>query len=161
MSKQTELLNWLMTCPRLSSLWNISAEEMDGANVISPVGSSTRRTISDRKDIAGWYEADIRPSPSVYEEYQINCYRYFTNNDNDFNTLKIEEVEEIIEWINEQDELQNFPQLTGKKVVAVETFPFVPQIRGVDADTGLICYYITLRITYVNPAKGRFVEWQT
>lgn len=160
MSKQTEITKWLMNCPQLSSVWNISAEEIDGANVIMPAGTSTKRSISDKIDITGFYTADIIPLPSVYEEYQINCYKNFANNDNDYNILQYDEVEAIIDWINEQDEQMNFPEITGKKVVAVETLPFIPQIRGVDPETGLICYYITLRITYVNIAQGRSVSWQ-
>lgn len=160
MSKQEELTSWLMDCPQLSTLWNISAEERDGANVIFPVGTSQKRNIIDRIDITGTYEVDIKPLPSVYEEYQINCYKDLVNNENGYNIMKLEEVESVIQWIDEQDEIQNFPNISGKKIIAVETFPFIPQIRGVDPDTGMICYYITLRITYVNTSKGRSAEWQ-
>lgn len=160
LSKQQEIAEWLMNCPQFATLWNISAEAVDGANVILPFGTSSRRNILEKTDVAGWYEGEFRPLPSVYEEYQINCYKSFTNNDNIFNILKLDEVELAVDWIIEQDELQNFPQISNKKVIAVEPFPFIPQIRGVDPETGLICYYITLRITYLNPAKGRVVTWQ-
>lgn len=149
-----------MQCPLLQTLWNISAEEQDGANVILPTGTSNRRNINDRIGVDGWYECEIQPLPNVYEEYQINCYKTVVANDNEFNTLNFEDVEKVIEWVAEQDELGNFPELNNKKVIAVDCFPFIPQIRGVDPDTGLICYYITLRITYVNTAKGRAFEWQ-
>jgi hypothetical protein len=159
MSKQKAITEWLMQCPMLSNVWNISAEEQDGANVVVPVGASEMRQINDRVDACGCYEAEIVPFPSVYEEYQINCFRTIVANDNDFNTLKFDEVEEVINWIISKDENGDFPQI-GKTVVAVDCYPFIPQVRGVDPDTGLICYYITLRITYVNTAKGRCVEWQ-
>ena len=147
-----------MQCPQLSSLWNISAYEQDGANVIMPTGTSYRRNITEGIGVDGWYEATLTPLPSIYEEYQINCYKTIVNNDNDFNTLNFEDVEKVIDWITEQDEKQNFPQISGRKIIAVECFPFIPQIRGVDPDTGLICYYVTVRITYVNPAKSRLIE---
>ena len=159
MSKQKAITEWLKQCPLLSSLWNISAYEQDGANVILPTGTSYRRNITDRLGVDGSYEADIIPLPSVYEEYQINCYRTIYENDNDFNALNYEDVEKVIEWITEQDERGNFPQINGKNIVAVECFPFIPQIRGVDPDTKLICYYVTIRITYINTAKGRSFEW--
>lgn len=158
MSKQKAITEWLMQCPSLQSVWNISAEEQDGANVIVPASTSYRRELNDRMNVDGSYEADIIPSASVYEEYQINCYRTVIGNDNEFNALKFDEVEAVIEWITEQDETGNFPDI-NKTMVAVECFPFIPQIRGVDPDTGLICYYITLRLTYVNNIKGRSVEW--
>ena len=74
MSKQTNITEWLMDCPQLASLHNITAEEQDGANIIFPIGSSIRRSISDTVDVTGGYEADILPA-NVYEEYQINCYK--------------------------------------------------------------------------------------
>jgi len=160
MSKQTIITEWLMNCPQLASLYNISAQEQDGANVIFPVGTSRRRDITDVIDVTGCYSADIAPTASVYEEYQINCYKYLADSDNTYNVMRTEEVEAVIDWINNQDEIQNFPDIEGKKVVAVETFPFIPQIRFAEPETGLICYYITLRITYVNTAKGRAVLWQ-
>ena len=159
MSKQKAIIDWLKQCPLLESLWNISATEQDGANVILPTSTSYRRNLTDRVDAAGYYEYEITPLPSVYEEYQINCYRTIVANDNEFNSLTFEDVEKVIEWIIEQDEIGNFPDI-NKKIVAVECFPFIPQIRGVDPDTGLICYYVTLRITYCNTAKSRTDEWQ-
>lgn len=161
MSKQKALTQWLKRCPILNELWNISAYEQDGANVIIPTGTSYRRRFENEiMDVCGSYEADVVPMPSVYEEYQINCYRTIFENDNDFNTLKYEDVEKVIEWITEQDESGNFPQIENRKVIAVECFPFIPQIRGIDPDTKLICYYVTLRITYVNTAKKRAIECQ-
>ena len=160
MSKQTTLTEWLKKCPLLESLWNISAYEQDGANVIIPAGTSYKRNLNDFINIYGDYEAEITPLPSIYEEYQINCYRTIVENDNDFNTLTYDDAAKVIEWIAEQDENERFPQIEDEKIVAVECFPFIPQVRGVDSDTGLVCYYITLRITYVNKAKGRSFIWQ-
>ena len=81
-------------------------------------------------------------------------------NDNDFNALTFEQVEKVIEWITQQDEKEKFPKIENKVIVSVECFPFIPQVRGVDPDTGLICYYVTLRITYINDSKRRSFEWQ-
>lgn len=159
MNKPENLTKWLMECPQLAQLYNITAEERDGANIIFPVGSSTRRTLTDDVDITGCYCADIQPNASVYEEYQINCYKSVVNSENDWNILKFGEVEKIIEWIGEQDEKQNFPDI-GEKIVMIDTYPFVPQTRFIDPESGIACYYITLRITYVNKAKGRSLEWQ-
>lgn len=160
MSRQENLTNWLAQCPSLATLWNISAEPQDGANVIFPTGSSRKRNISDGVDVTGWYQSEIQPLPSVYEDYQINCYKRVFGNENEWNIMKLEEVENVIAWIEKQDEAQNFPDI-GESVVSVETFPFVPQIRGIDPNTGMVCYYITLRVTYVNMAKGRSFECQT
>lgn len=160
MSKTEAITKWLMQCPELSALWNISAEIADGTNVLLPGGTSERRYINDNLDVLGGYEADIRPLPSVYEDFQVNCYKGFVNNNNGYNIMNFEDVERVIEWVQKQDEKQNFPQIEGKTIVSADVYPFQPQIRGVDPDTQLTCYYFTLRIRYVNMAKGRSVEWQ-
>lgn len=158
-SKYDDIFNYLSGCPQLSHLWNIQAEEVNGANVILPLGTSQRRTISEFIDNIGAYNADIKPTPSVYEEYQINCYRDVASNDNTFNALTLDDVQAICDWIVEQDENGNLPRISGKQVVGIEPYPFNPQIRGIDPESRLICYFITVRITYVNTARARLVEY--
>ena len=139
--------------------WSIYAEERNGANVILPQGTSSRRTISEYVDTTGCYNADIRPLPSVYEDYHINRYREVSPNENALNALTLDDVQAICDWIVEQDETGNLPNITGKQVVSIEPNPFIPQIRGIDPDKGTICYFITVRITYVNTALSRSVEY--
>ena len=160
MGKTADLTSWLLKCPTLAAVWNISAEMADGVNVVLPAGSSERRTTSSMIDVTGCYDCDIKPMASVYETFQINCYRQFAENENDFNVLKYEEVESVINWIIAQDEAQNLPEFGGEKVVAVDCIPFQPQIRGVEPTSKLVCYYITIRVTYVNKARGRSLSWQ-
>lgn len=158
MSKFQEIADWLSGCPQLATLWNISAEPVNGTNVILPFGTSQRRSINDYQDVTGAYNATLKPLPSVYEEYQINCYREFAENQNELNALSAYDVQAICDWIIEQDEKGNLPKLTGKTVIAAEPYPFIPQIRGVDPENKLIVYYLTLRITYINTARRRSVQ---
>ena len=160
MGKTADLTSWLLKCPTLAAVWNISAEMADGVNVVLPAGSSERRTTSSKIDVTNCYECDIAPLPTIYETFQINCYRQFAENENDFNVLKYEEVESVIQWIMAQDEAQKFPEFDGEKVIAVDCIPFQPQIRGVEPTSRLICYYVTLRVSYVNMAQGRSISWQ-
>ena len=48
----------------------------------------------------------------------------------------------------------------AKKVIAVECYPFVPQIRFVDELRNIIGYFITIRIRYVNTAKRKHIEYE-
>ena len=159
MSKYDEIFDYLRQCPQLNSLWSIYAEQIGGANVILPNGTSTRRTMTEFIDNIGCYNADIIPSPSVYEEYQINCYRDVAPNEESLNAMNLDDVQAVCDWLVEQDENGNLPTISGKQVVSIEPFPFNPQIRGIDPDKGTICYFITVRITYVNTAQARSVEF--
>jgi len=157
--KYNDIFKWLLQCPQLSELWQIYATMKDGANVILPFGTSERRRLTDYIDNVGGYNAEIKPTASVYEEYQINCYRDVVADENDYNVLKIEDVQAICDWIIEQDESGNLPEIEGVKVVAVEPHPFNPQIRFIDPESNIIGYYFTLRVYYVNTAKARDVEY--
>ena len=159
MSKYTEIFNYLKQCPQLYQLWSIYAHEQSGANVILPFGTSQRRTLTDSIDTIGCYTGEIKPLASVYEEYQINCYRDVQPNADEFNFMTLEDVQAVCNWINEQDENGNLPEITDKQVISIETYPFNPQIRYIDPDKNIIAYFITVRITYVNTAQARTVEF--
>ncbi len=159
MSKYSEIFDWLKTCPVLRSRLSFaSAEENDGDNVVLPFGTSARRNLVDYIDVDGMYCGDITPLPSVYEEYQIQCYRYINPEQDTANIMTLDEVQQVCDWVIEQDEAGNLPVITGKQVVSVEPFPFNPQVAGRDVETGLWKWYFTLRITYQNAAKGRCVD---
>ena len=115
--------------------------------------------MTDEKiDTIDCYSAEIKPALSVYEDYHINCYRDVTPNNNDLNAMSLEDVQAVCDWIIEQDENENLPDISGKQVISIEPFPFNPQVRGIDPEKGTICYFITVRITYRNTAKPRSVE---
>lgn len=158
MSKYQAILDWLKTCPAFGErLYFAGAEENDGDNVIIPFGTSARVVLNDYWDADGYYCGSITPLPSAYEEYQVQCFRYIGAEENRLNILTLDEVQYVCDWIIEQGEKGNFPEI-GKRVVSVEPFPFNPQAAGRDVETGLWKWFFTLRITYQNTAKGRCVD---
>lgn len=159
MSKYREIFDWLKTCPTFYSRLSFASADMnDGDNVVLPFGTSARRSLDDFIDTDGYYNGEIKPLPSVYEEYQVQCFRYINPEQDDLNIMTLDEVQAVCDWVCEQDEIGNFPDITGKKVVAVEPFPFNPQTVGRDTETGLWKWVFTLRVTYQNTAKGRSVD---
>ena len=64
--------------------------------------------------------------------------------------LELQEVQEICDWITEQDDIGNLPKITGRKVVSIECNPYVPQIRYVNPEENTVGYFITVRFRYVN-----------
>jgi hypothetical protein len=155
----TKIFEWLRTCPLLSDLWSIAAQDDYGTKVVLPQGSSEKMYISEHLDVNGDYECEKIPLASLFEDYQINCYEFFSTTDDkaparNYNVLRYEEVKKVCEWIEEQDETGFFPDI-GENVVSVEVIPFVPQIRFADPSDNTIAYFITLRVRYVNRNAGR------
>ena len=163
MSKISEIFDYMRTCPELTDLWSIGATEDVGVKVVLPQGASPKVRYDEFEDSTGMYNCDIIPYDSVYEDYQINCYQHLDANDRNaprynVNVLSFDEVQSICDWIEEQNDKENFPKISGKKVIAVECYPFVPQIRFVDELRNIIGYFITIRIRYVNTAKWKHIQ---
>lgn len=157
------LFNYFRQCPYLQNLMSIVGESEQGNQIILPNGSGEKYQNNEKIDSLGDYSNDRIPYPSVYEDFQINCYEWYDVKDTNppqynENVLTYEEVCGICEWIEQQDDDKNFPDV-GEDVISIECYPFVPQIQYVDPDTNTVGYYITVRIRYVNKAKRKFIEY--
>ena len=166
MSKITEIFNYMRTCPQLTDLWSIAATEDVGVRVVLPQGGSQKRQYDESIDALGDYNCEIIPFPSYYEDYHINCYQAYDAKDNsvpedNINILSLDEVQRICDWIEEQDDNNNFPDITGEKVVSIECNPSVPQIRFINPQDNTVCYFITVRIRFVNKAKRKSITYES
>lgn len=164
MNKYASLFEYFRQCPELKDLWSIAATEKRDIRVILPQGASPSVQYQEQMDTLGNYECVIEPYPSVYEDYQINCYEWYDVNDDSApikneNVLALEQVQSICEWVKEQNEANNFPDI-GEKIVSIECNPFVPQIRYVNPEENTVGYFITVRIRYVNRTARKTVEYE-
>ena len=103
------------------------------------------------------------PYPSVYEDFQINCYEWYDVNDDSAptkneNVLTLEQVTSICDWIKAQNDAGMFPEI-NEKIISIECNPFVPQIRYVNPEENTVGYFITVRLSYVNRAQRKTVEY--
>ena len=164
MDKYAVLFNYFRECPYLKNLMSIASLQAEGNTVILPQGASPIVQYQEKFDVNGYYECTIEPYPSVYEDFQINCYRYYDVNDtnpplHNGNILTYEEVVGVCDWVKAQNEANNFPDI-GEMVVSIETNPFVPQVRYVDEKNNIVCYFITVRLRYVNRTPRKTVEYE-
>lgn len=164
MDKYVKLFEYFRQCPKLTNLMSIAATAEKDNTVIFPQGSSTSYNYQEWNDVTGIYCCEKTPMPSVYEDFQINCYEWYDVKDTsrpeyNSNVLTYQDVCDICNWVEQQDEKGNYPDI-GEQIVSIECVPFVPQIRYVDADTNTVGYFITVRIRYVNRRKGKAIEYE-
>ncbi len=164
MGKYAKIFEYFRKCPELKDLWSIAATEERYVRVILPQGASPAVQYQEYKDQYGGYNCDIVPYLSIYEDFQINCYDWYDVNDDNKpsqngNVLTLEQVKKICDWVKEQNDKNNFPDI-DEKVVSIECNPFVPQIRYIDPQEGTIGYFITVRLRYVNKAKRKTVYYE-
>lgn len=163
LKKYVKIFEYFRQCPQLSNLWSIAAVEDIGKKVILPQGASQRFSYREKIDVNGDYHCDIIPIPSVYEDFQINCYEWYDAKDGNEparneNVLSLEEVESVCRWVEEMNDSKDFPDF-GENVVSIECIPAVPQIRYVNPDENTVGYFITVRIRYINRAERKHI-WQ-
>ena len=162
--KYAVLFEYFRQCPYLKNLMSIASENEQGNTVILPQGASQVVQYQEQFDALGDYQCTIEPFPSVYEDFQINCYEWYDVNDtnpptSNVNVLTYQDVVNVCEWVRAQNEANNFPQI-NEKIISIECNPFVPQIRYVDPDTNTVGYFITVRIRYVNRTPRKTVEYE-
>lgn len=164
MSEIAELFEFMRTCPQLENLYSIAGTEEIGARIILPQGSSQTYRYLEQIDVLHGYQCDMVPFESVFVDYQINCFQAYDPKDTtepeyNANVLNYDEVQSVCDWVRAQNEARNLPEITGRKVVSIECLPFVPQIRYVNADEGIVAYFVTVRLRYVNDAAQIYVEY--
>ena len=165
MDKYAALFEYFRKCPYLKNLMSIAGGSEQGNTVILPQGASPAVQYQEQFNVNGGYECIIEPYPSVYEDFQVNCYEWYDAKDTNppkfnENVLTYQDVCRGCDWIEAQNEAENFPEI-GEKIVSIECNPFVPQIRYVDPDTNTVGYFITVRIRYVNRKQRKLVEYGT
>lgn len=164
MNKYAKIFEYFRQCPELADLWSIAATEDIGKRVILPQGASSAVQYQESIDTIGNYNCEVVPYPSVYEDYQINCYEWYDVRDNSApekneNVLSLEAVENICKWIGEQNDKRNFPEI-GEKVVSIECIPSVPQVRYVNPEENTVGYFITVRLRFVNRAERKTIVYE-
>lgn len=165
MSKTTGIITFMRSCPELSNLWAFATTEELGTSVIISRGSSDIfRMENELIDVCGNYSGDVVPYESIYEDFQILCYKPLDPNDNssprnNINVLSFEEVENVCDWVREQNRNNNFP-IIGEKVISIESLSTLPLNWGVNLTEGIIAYSITIRIRYVNPEQRKSIEYE-
>lgn len=163
-NKYETLFEYFRECPYLEKLMSIAGESKQGNTIILPQGASPAVQYQEQLDVNGFYNCTIEPYPSVYEDFQINCYEWYDTKDNNppfanENLLTYQEVCGVCDWVKAQNEANKFPDI-GEMIVSIECNPFVPQIRYTDPDTNTVCYFITVRLRYVNRTPRKTVEYE-
>ena len=109
MTKYAKLFEYFRKCPYLKNLMSIATDSDRGKTVILPQGASPVVQYQEAVDVNGGYECVIEPYPSIYEDFQINCFELYDAKDNsppqfNENVLTYEDVCGVCDWVKEQNE---------------------------------------------------------
>ena len=151
----TAIIEYLQTCPYLQNLkvyFNF-AQATDNIKQLVTVATSTNTVksyIDGSKD---------RTYSITIIDYRSVAYQPLVNAQGDYPNENVEEfldVQGIIEWVSEQNDLRNFPNFGNDYVVEeVSTTTDIPNLNGVDTSIQptLAKYSVTIQVKYLDKTK--------
>lgn len=156
MDKNEAMIKFLLTCPTIQAnplFFNFASEE-DGSNHFITETDSKKRTYVDG---------------SVLKQYTFTIASYYAVSHNaiiddvesasilaDENIENMAKVQEILDWIEEQADSQNYPDF-GEKCVVDDMSPLTsdPDLDGIDTSVNppIARYSIGVRVMYLDKSK--------
>lgn len=133
-----KVIQWLSTCPNVDWLFALFGEVSDGAQHLTRLSDNTIQKYIDG-------------GSKKYSDFILNCFNsvsyFWQPPENSENLTEYDNAQEICDWIETQNENNNFPDLENCTVYSVVPIPTNPQIAGVD-ENQLVKYAVGFRITY-------------
>jgi hypothetical protein len=152
MDKNQSMIEFLQTCPAIKNnplFFNFGSIE-DNAYLAN--------TKSDDKSL---HKPFIDGSVERRYTFSIDSFKSVAHNPvvqgySDENLTELEEVQKVLDWITEQDELQNFPDFGNDCTVEkMSTLTTKPELVGVDTSSNppIAVYRISIQIDYIDNSK--------
>ena len=153
MSRFEQIYWWLKNCPELANLWAVSATLQDYTKVVLLAGSDSEYNEASSEQMRGSVHFVSSPKGAVYEDYMIYAYAEYADEQDDFNIERINDVQAAMDWILEQTDKGNKPEIDGETVITVMRMARTPVMQGEDSENRIIRYFIPIRIYYKGKAK--------
>lgn len=154
MDKNKAMIAYLQQCPAVQSnptYFNF-AEAEDNTKQLVPLGNdkSVARPYIDGS-VLRKYTLTIVDYRSVVYQALVNATGYPNEN-----VEELADVQAVLDWVDEQNELGNFPDFGSDCVIdKIESLSDAPKLNGVDHSTtpNLAKYSFSIQVTYLDKSK--------
>lgn len=151
MSKNQAMLTFLQTCPSIRDnplFFNFGKVENNAhqANMRSDEVSLHRPYIDG---------TELKRYTFHLDSFKSVAYNSVIPGLPDENMEDFEEVQSLIDWINEQEELKNYPAFENCIIDKMRSLSSKPELVGVDTTTSppIAVYRISIQIDYLDTSK--------
>lgn len=155
------IYEWLKACPKLERLWAMSSELKDKENVLQPNSSANMYSVDTAPYADGGTRYIFKKTKPYFFDVDIICYRTFYAEYNPENVATQNDVQEVCDWIVEQQNNENYPLLKNIcfMIECLTPHPFMRGQYTQDGDTlaTLVDYVITVRFYTDNPAMEKTI----
>lgn len=154
MDKNQAIIDYLITCPKIQDnplYFNFIHGNEDDKQIIT---MSNEKTI-DRPYVDG---SVLKRFTFTIIDFKSVAYRAVVKDGAhvDENVEDILQVQDIIDWIEEQNEIRNFPNFGEDCIVeSISTTANNPNLNGVDSNVSpaLAKYSISIQVNYIDVSK--------
>lgn len=134
LNKSKIVMDWLMQCPEIKDLFFGFSQAESGNNEIVPIPNEN------------WIKKYIDGSGVKSYELAFIAYQTFSDVPNSDENTEIQfDLEKIMNWVEEQNENENFPGLPN--VEEVKCLENMPNLSGVNEQCAK--YMFTIQIIYM------------
>ena len=152
MGKNKSMLEFLQTCPTIKN-----------EPLFFNFGNITDNALlaNTKSDDISLHKPFVDGSVSRRFTFSVDNFKSVAHNPvvqgySDENLEDFEEVQKVLDWINEQDELQNFPNFGNDCIIEkMSTLTLKPELVGVDTSSNppMAVYRISIQIDYIDTSK--------
>lgn len=152
--KQTAIINYILQCPQVQNT-PLYFNFINAKDNTTQIVTSSNDKFLDRPFITGsvskLYSFTIMIFKSITDDAIVKLEGYAHEN-----VEELAYAQALIDWISEQNELQNFPNFgTDCDIDSIETSTETPSLEAINAEVSppLAMYSITIRIRYIDNSQ--------
>lgn len=152
--KHQAMLNYLFTCPSVKNnpmFFNFGEAKENSNQYITTSNSEKYGTRYVDGSITKYYVFTLLTFKTISYNAIVK-----TGDHTDENLLELTEFQEVIDWINEQEDAHNYPDFGTDCVVdAINCMTANPVLSDVDAsqEPAIATYSITIQVEYLDTSK--------
>lgn len=155
MDKNSAIINYILQCPQIvnSPLYFNFIDAKDNTNQIL-TSSNDRYTEKPyiTGSVAKQYTFTIVIFKSITEDAIVKLEGFAHEN-----VEELAYIQELIDWIVEQNELHNYPDFgTDCNVISITTAEDTPRLVGINTEVtpALAMYNVTIQVEYIDNSKN-------
>lgn len=154
MDKNQAVIDYLFQCPTIANnplFFNFAKAEDNNKQLLTVANDKVIQKPYIDGSVLKKFTFTIIDYRSVIYQALVNAPGYISEN-----VEEMLDVQSIIDWIEEQDDLRNYPNFGDKCIVEkVEALTDSPNLNGVDTSTtpALAKYSVSLRVQYLDTSK--------
>ena len=152
--KHQAMLNYLMSCPTVLDnplFFNFSEAKEDSNQYITTANSETYGTTYIDGSILKYYVFTLLTFKTISYNAVVKTGGY-----QDENLLEMTEFQEVIDWINEQEDEHNYPDFGTDCIVdSIRCLTANPVLSDVDTsqEPAIATYSVTIQVEYLDTSK--------